>query len=180
MASTAREIHYQRHGAVIGDLALEREERGRDLRRTSERRRETVRPRVRSISHVQVRERQKVSVAAIMGVTVVLVMAVAVLAGYVQLTEMSSKTTTLQNKLTTLETKNVSLNAEYEKMYDLTTVKEKAEAAGMAKPSNSQIHYVDLSGGDSAVVYTQKDQGFFDRLRSSLHNGIYAVVEYFD
>ena len=50
----------------------------------------------------------------------------------------------------------------------------------MSKPSNSQIYYVDLSDGDSAVVYQQEEPGVLSRLLTSLNHGIYAVVEYFD
>ena len=55
-----------------------------------------------------------------------------------------------------------------------------AEAAGMTKPGASQVYYVDGSGGDAAVVYSQEAPGLLDGLRESLHHGIYAVVEYFD
>ena len=60
------------------------------------------------------------------------------------------------------------------------TTRKAAEAAGMSKPSNSQIYYVDLSDGDSAVVYQQEEPGVLSRLLTSLNHGIYAVVEYFD
>ena len=65
-------------------------------------------------------------------------------------------------------------------MLDLASVKEGAQAAGMSKPSASQIYYIDLSGGDSAVVYQQEDPSTLSRLLTSLHHGIYTVVEYFD
>ena len=39
---------------------------------------------------------------------------------------------------------------------------------------------LDLSAGDSAVAYRQKEPGLFSRILSSLHGGVYAVVEYFD
>ena len=61
----------------------------------------------------------------------------------------------LQSELSDLETQNVSLTAQYEQTFDLSTVKEAAEAAGMSKPSSSQIYYIDMSGADSAVVYQQ-------------------------
>jgi hypothetical protein len=58
-------------------------------------------------------------------------------------------------------------------------VKEVAEAAGMTKPSSSQVYYVDLSDGDSAVVYRQEEPGVLSRLLTSLNHGVYAVLEYF-
>jgi cell division protein FtsB len=127
---------------------------------------------------VQVRERQRVSVAALLGVLAVAALAVVVLMGYAQLTEMSSATVNLQAELKQLNTENVSLTAQYEKMYDLSTVKARAAAEGMSKPTSSQIYYVDLSGGDTAEVFEKKDPGIVRRLASYLHNGFYAVVEY--
>ena len=74
----------------------------------------------------------------------------------------------------------MTLTTQYEQMYDLETVKSAAEAAGMSKPSNSQIYYVDLSDGDSAVVYQKEEPDILSRLLTSLNHGIYTVVEYFD
>ncbi len=62
----------------------------------------------------------------------------------------------------------------------MASVKEAAEAAGMGKPSSSQIVRLELSDGDTAVVYQQESPGMLRRLLASLHGGIYAVVEYFD
>ena len=50
----------------------------------------------------------------------------------------------------------------------------------MSKPSGSQIYYIDLNDGDSAVVYQQKEPDVLSRLLASLHHGVYAVVEYFE
>ena len=50
----------------------------------------------------------------------------------------------------------------------------------MSKPSSSQIYYIDLSDGDSAVVYQQSEPGVLSRLLTSLHHGFYTVVEYFN
>ena len=50
----------------------------------------------------------------------------------------------------------------------------------MAKPGSGQVYYIDLSEGDSAVVYQQKEANILSRLLTSLNHGIYAVVEYFD
>jgi hypothetical protein len=38
---------------------------------------------------------------------------------------------------------------------------------------------VDLSDGDSAVVYRQEEPGVLSRLLTSLNHGVYAVLEYF-
>ena len=93
---------------------------------------------------------------------------------------LSAETVSLKKQLSALETENVTLTAQYERMFDRNTVKEAAEAAGMSKPGSSQIYYIDLSDGDSAVVYQQSDPGVLSRLLTSLHHGFYAVVEYFN
>ena len=119
------------------------------------------------------------SVLSVLGCAAVLGLAVVLLLGYIQLTVLSSETVELQEQLEALETENVVLTAEYERMFDLTAVREAAEAAGMSKPSASQICYLDISGGDSAVVYEKEADGLLDRLLDSLNHGVYAVVEYF-
>lgn len=186
MSSAARELRYNSRSAVYGDLAydLDREVREHALRHAGEapRRREAVqeKPRVRSVEKVQVRQRQKLSVFSLLGFAAVIGMAVLVLMSYIQLTELSAEAVTLRGQLAVLETENVTLTAKYEQMFDLNTVKEAAEAAGMDKPSNSQIYYIDLSSGDSAVVYQRSDPSVLSRLLTSLNHGIYTVVEYFD
>ena len=188
--AAARELRYNSRSAVYGDLAydLDREVRERALRHAGEAPRHQTaveavpkaKPRVRSLSKAQVRQRQKVSVLSVLGVGAAIGLAVMVLMGYIQLTIISDEVVSLQNQLAELETENVSLTAQHEQMFDLATVKEVAEAAGMSKPSSSQIYYIDLSEGDSAVVYQQEESNLLSRLLTSLNHGIYAVVEYFE
>lgn len=186
MALAARELRYDSRSAVYGNLAydLDREVREHALRHAGEapRRQEAVRekPQVRSVSKVQVRPRQKVSVFSVLGFGAVIALAVLVLMSYIQLTEISSEMVDLRSRQAALETEHITLTAKYEQMFDLNTIKEAAEAAGMDKPSSSQIYYIDLSSGDSAVVYQKSDPSVLTRLLTSLNHGIYAVVEYFD
>ena len=187
--AAARELRYNSRSAVYGDLAydLDREVREHALRHAGEARRQPreevvpkAKPRVRSLSKAQVRQRQKVSVLSVLGVGAAIGLAVMVLMGYIQLTIISDEVVSLQNQLEELQTENVTLTAQHEQMFDLATVKEVAEAAGMSKPSSSQIYYIDLSEGDSAVVYQQEESNLLSRLLTSLNHGIYAVVEYFE
>ena len=190
MASAARELRYSGYSsrsAVYGDLAydLDREVREHTLRHAGEARRQPreesmARPQVRRVSQVQVRQKQKLSVFSLLGFGAVAALAVLVLMSYIQLTELSSQVVELKSQLSTLQTENVTLTAQYERMYDLETVKAAAEAAGMGKPSNSQIYYIDLSDGDNAVVYQKEEPDVLSRLLTSLNHGIYTVVEYFD
>lgn len=190
MASAARDLRYQNYGAVNGSLAhdLDWAVRERELRHAGEvpvpREREVVREvpqvRARTKTQVQVRERQRVAVFPVLGSIAFLAMAVLVLLSYVQLTMLSTDTVALKSQLSSLETENVRLTAQYEQMFDLTTVQDAAKAAGMVKPSASQICYLDLSGGDTAVVYQKEETTVLSKVLTSVHHGVYSVVEYFD
>lgn len=189
MAATARELWYQQSGrAVDGSLAhdLDWAVRERELRHAGEapryQEREQVReqPKVHAAPKVRVRERQRVSVFSVLGFGAVLGMALLLVMSYIQLTVLAADTVELKNQLETLETENVALTAQYEQMFDLTTVREAAEAAGMTKPSASQICYLDISGGDNAVVYQKEDPSVLTSILTSVNHGFYAVVEYFE
>ena len=184
MASAARDLWYENGRSVDGSLAydLDWAVRERELRHAGEmpRQREKEQVKVHEKPKVQVRERQHVSPLTVLGTMAVIGMAVLVLMGYIQLTVLSADTVALKEELSVLETENLRLTTEYERMFDLATVKEAAEAAGMVKPVSSQICYIDLSEGDSAVVYQQEDPSVLTRVLTSLHHGVYAVVEYFD
>ena len=158
MASAAKDLRYRSEYSVNGSLArdLDWEIRERQLRHAGElpRQNTVAQPqpkrrtaqKVKTETKVQLRERQEVSYAAIAGFALVLGLAVMVLMSHIQLTSLSNETVKLKNELSQLQTENVSLTTQYERMFDLTTVKAAAEKAGMSKPSNSQICYVDLSG----------------------------------
>jgi len=190
MASAARDLRYQNYQGSFVDGSLARDldwaVRERDLRRAGEMPRHQeqslTREKVREQekAHVRVRERQHVSAFSLVGFGVVIAMAVVMLMGYIQLTVLAAETVELKTQLETLNTENVRLTARYEQLFDLATVKEAAEAAGMVKPSASQIGYIDLSGGDRAVVYQKEDTSMMGRMAESLHTGICAAVEYFD
>lgn len=186
MAATARELRYrQSERAVDGSLArdLDWAVRERELRHAGEapRHQEQVRqqPKVHAAPKVLVRERQKVSLFSLLGFAAVAGLAVLVLMSYIQLTALASDTVALKKQLSTLETEHATLTAQYEQMFDLTTVREAAEAAGMTKPSTSQICYLDMAGGDSAIVYQQEEPSVLSSVLTSLNHGVYAVVEYF-
>ena len=186
MAATARELRYrQSERAVDGSLArdLDWAVRERELRHAGEapRHQEQVRqqPKVHAAPKVLVRERQQVSLFSLLGFAAVAGLAVLVLMSYIQLTALASDTVALKKQLSTLETEHATLTAQYEQMFDLTTVREAAEAAGMTKPSASQICYLDMAGGDSAIVYQQEEPSVLSSVLTALNHGVYAVVEYF-
>ena len=182
MASAAREYRYaHREFSTNGSLArdLDWAVRERELEHAGEVPRHE-RTQAAPKEQVLVRERQAIPVLSVLGVTAVAVAAVMLLLSYVQLTTLAADTVALKSELTVLQAENVSLTAQHEQMFDMATVKEVAAAAGMAKPTSSQITYLDLDSEDSAVVYRTETPSVFSRILSSLHHGVYAVVEYFD
>ena len=111
--------------------------------------------------------------ALLAGLVVVLLM------GYVRLTEVTADITQLKREMSQQEERHVALLTQYEKTFDLASIKEAAEAAGMSKPSASQIYYVDLSAPDSVVVYQQSGTNVLSRIFTSRGHGVCSVVEYF-
>ena len=188
MAAAAQELRYRKTGYTDGSLAhdldwavLERElsHAGETPRHQEQ---EVARPqsKVQTQAKVLVRERQRVAPLTVLGFSAAIVMAVMVLLCCIQLTALSAETVTLKSQLSVLKTEHVTLTAEYERMFDLASVKEAAENAGMTKPGTSQICYIDLSESDNAVVYQFEEPGVLARTLTSLRHGVYAVVEYFD
>ena len=102
-----------------------------------------------------------------------------VLMSYVRLTALSDSVVSLQKELSALQTENVTLTAAYERTFDLETLESAAAAAGMSKPSPSQIFYLDMAVPDSASVYTVENENVLGKLFSSVGKGLYSVVEYF-
>ena len=85
----------------------------------------------------------------------------------------------MKNQISELKVEQVALLTQYEQAFDLATVKEAAEAAGMTQPSDSQVYYIDLPGEDQAVSYGNEGASVLSRIFTSLGRGVYAVVEYF-
>ena len=182
MAAAARDVRYRGKQAVNGSLAydLDYAVRERALRHAGEAPKAREKAKVYEAPRVLLRARQVVSPLAVLSVAAIMGLALLVLMSYVQLTMLSADTVKLQSQLEELESENAALTAQYQRMFDMASVKEAAEAAGMSKPSGTQMSRLDLSAGDSAVAYQQKEPGLLKRILSSLHGGVYAVVEYFD
>ena len=110
---------------------------------------------------------------------VLLVMVVALMLGYVTLTDVSGSVSSIKREIADLDEQHIALLTEYEKTFDLATVKAAAEAAGMSKPTSGQIQYIDLSGSDSVTLYKADSSGALDGLLDSLERGWSYVLEYF-
>ena len=183
-------MKYRRYsGRVNGNLAYDPayEERQRRLRREQEyerehQREEFMRPPQRKVQKKAApvrRQREKVSLGTLCGFMALAAMVALMIMCRAQLTEISSQVVSVQKEISALEDEHVALLTRYEKTFDLTTIKEAAAAAGMSKPSSSQVYYIDLSESDSVVVYQQKSTNVLSKVFSSLGQGACAVVEYF-
>ena len=182
MALAARKEQYEQlreyarehwRGAVQPNRGLKWEVRRRDLERAGESEEERAQKRKTAAQRrVAAREKRRAALAA--------VLAVMVLMGHIELTRLSSETVSLKNQLSTLQTEHTSLAARYERTFDLASVKEAAQAAGMSKPGSSQISYLNLSEGDRAVVYPREESGMFNHILLSAKGGFEALKEFFD
>ena len=185
---TARQMN-QRY--VSGSLAydydyLEREQRRREERERreyAERRMRESRPAPRRRTAEQPkqkrRERIRVSNAVVLGFGVAAAMVVVLLMSYAQLSMISREVVHEQKRLSTLQEEHVKLVARYERTFDLTAIKEAAEASGMAKPSASQIYYVDLSAPDNVVLYGNTGGNPLGRVFTAVGQNVGSLVEYF-
>ena len=180
MAQKYRHNGATTYGSLAYDLdALVRErqleEAGAMPERSAQRKAEPVQRR-RSDAHAQTKARPSALVVG--GVVAMCALVMVLLLGYVQLTAASASVSALNNELSELQSEHVALLTEYEKTFDLATIKATAEAAGMSKPTSGQIQYIDLSGSDTAVVYTG-EPGVTARVFADVRQSAASVVEFF-
>lgn len=100
-----------------------------------------------------VRPAQHVSLAAVAGVLCVAGLMVVLLLCYIKMNTISRSIVSMKAQITQLEVDQVSLLTRHEQAFDMSTVKEAAEAAGMTQPSDSQVFYIRLPGEDQATVH---------------------------
>lgn len=175
--------HY-RGAATYGDLAYDLDAMSREyaLRHAGEdvRREAVPAPQVRTVTRAKPRVQQKISLVSVLGFAAVAALVVVLLLNYVKLTEISESVVALKAELVQLKTDNVSLTTRYEQTFDLATVKEAAERAGMTKPSSSQEYYIDSTDANNVVIYQKEESNVLNQVLTSLSHGVYSVVEYFD
>lgn len=186
-----RDVRQMNYRSVSGSLAYDYERIEREERRRREReereiaesvaREEAARRAVlrKTKTAPRHRERIRVSPAAVLGFVAVAAMAVMLLMSYAQLASISSQVVKQQKKLAGLEEEHVKLVSRYERTFDLSAIKEAAENAGMAKPSASQIYYIDLSEPDNIIIYEQEEESILRRVTASVGRNVASVVEYF-
>ena len=171
-----------RHGATYGSLAydLDALAREKQLDEAGKLPQKKVRPAQPEVQRRQTAARAAVrpSPVLLLGTVLVVGMVIALMLCYVKLTGISDNVSSIKREISALEEEHVALLTEYEKTFDLATIKAAAEEAGMSKPSAGQIQYIDLSGADSAVVYGD-EPGVVEKAASSLKEGALSLWEYF-
>ena len=135
-------------------------------------------PKAQPRRHPQAQAKTRPSPLLVGGIVLVCALVMVLLLGYVQLTVVSNDVVTIKDQLTTLQEEHVALVTEYEKTFDLATIKAAAEEAGMSKPTSGQVQYIDLSGSDTAVVYGD-EPGVVEKAISSIKGGAQFIWEYF-
>lgn len=167
------------YGSLAYDLdTLVRERQLEEAGAMPERRAEQPQPQAQPRRHPQTQVRTRPSALLVGGIALVCALVATLLLGYVRLTAVSNNVSTIKKDIATLEEEHVSLLTEYEKTFDLATIKAAAEEAGMSKPTAGQIQYIDLSGADSAVVYGDAP-GVVEKTVNAIKVGARSVWEYF-
>lgn len=175
-----------RHGATYGSLAydLDALAREKQLDEAGKLPQKKVRPAQPEVQPVQ--RRQSAARAAVrpspvllLGTVLVVGMAIALMLCYVKLTGISDNVSSIKREISALEEEHVALLTEYERTFDLATVKAAAEAAGMSKPSSGQIQYIDLSGADSVEVYAAGGAAALNGFTEKAESLWAYVLEYF-
>ena len=177
----ARSNDRRRYGYMDGSLAydldaLARERALDDAGRMEPQRREPVAaPRRQSVA----RPAAKLSPLVLACAAVLTGLVVVLLMGYVRLTEVSADISQIKTEMGQLEERHVALLTQYEKTFDLATVKRVAEEAGMTKPTAGQVEYLELPAADSTVVYRSDAGTALENIAESISRALGSVVEYF-
>lgn len=128
-----------RKNAVYGSLAydldaLVRERQLEEAGKLPSKQQPSVQEKPLSRRRPQARAAARPSPLVVGGVVVLLAMVVVLMLGYVTLTDVSGSVSSIKRQISDLDEQHVALLTEYEKTFDLATIKAAAEAAGMSNP----------------------------------------------
>ena len=175
-----------RHGATYGSLAydLDALAREKQLDEAGKLPQKKARPAQAEVQPVQRRQTAartaaRPSPVLVLGTVLVVGMVIALMLCYVKLTGISDNVSSIKREISALEEEHVALLTEYERTFDLATVKAAAEAAGMSKPSSGQIQYIDLSGADTVEVYAAGGAAALNGFTEKAESLWAYVLEYF-
>ena len=136
-------------------------------------------PKTRTRAHAQAQAKSRPTPLLFGGIALLVGLVMVLMLGYVQLTKVANHVSGIKNELSVLTDEHVDLLTQYEKAFDLATIKVVAENAGMSKPSAGQIEYIDLSGDDNVVIYRAEADGFWENVRSTTAATVDRLLEYF-
>ena len=165
------------YGSLAYDLDRIVRERQLEEAGTMPERRQEAPVQARPRTHTKVKARP--SPLLLGGIAALCSLVLVLMLGYVQLTKVSNHVGSIKGELSELTNEHVELLTQYEKTFDLATIKEVAEKAGMSKPGAGQIEYIDLSGADSVVIYRAETSGVLQGIRSTAAAAADRVLEYF-
>lgn len=177
------EMNRRPHTSVYGNLAYDLDaivrERQLEEAGAMPERRQQPRQEIRTRTRTNAQAKARPSHLLLGGAALLCAMVVVLMLGFAQLTRVSASVSSIKSQITDLEEEHVSLLTRYEKTFDLATIKEVAENAGMSKPTSGQIEYIDLSGGDTAVVYRSEGGNALHGVLSQVEAGVSSVWEFF-
>ncbi len=127
-----------------------------------------------------VRAKPAISLVAVFGTAVAIVLLFFVIFNYVKLYEAQNEVSDLRQTRQTLHEEQQRLQLQYEEAIDLNAITERATALGLHEPLPSQIVYVTVQTQDSAQVYAAPaERGFFARVYDAFVGTFRDVAEYF-
>ena len=129
-------------------------------------------------TQVQVREAGQVAPFAVVGFLAVAVLAALLLFSYAQSTVLNAEVVTLRSELSALKTEHATLNAQYERVFDMEKI-EQAVGDTMIRPTKDQAVYIDLSEPDTVVVFGGDTQGGLLAMLESMGQALSELIEYF-
>ena len=169
-------------GAVYGSLAYDfnHPELYREEYTTAQpkaRPRPQTQTRVRTRARPAVRTKQSIAPMSIVGMLVAAFLMVIAIIAQSQMVGLSSESVALQKELAQLEEQQAKLRIAYESAFNMAEIEDYAiHSLGMQKPRADQIHYIDTSSPDKAVVIADSESGsFVDRVSDFLS----GTIEYF-
>lgn len=140
-------------------------------------RREQVRRHERA--RAEVRPAGAVAPFAVVGFLAVAVFAVMLITSYAQLTVANDEMVSLRRELSQLKEENVTLSAQYEKVFDLATVEAAVEDT-MVRPTGDQVVYIDLSEPDTVIVFEEEKGAFgLQAIADGIGSIFSSITEYF-
>lgn len=163
MATDRATRKYSSYGSLAYQPAYEDNAVREPVRRGAEpQRRPQVRPRERVATRpsVEVRQREAVSLFAIIGFAAVALCVFMLLCTGAQLAVVADQTFDLQTELSELKAEEQKLQARYEQAYDLNAIERELTTSGvMVKASSANTVYLDMSEADSVVYHEQAATG---------------------